>query len=86
MTYEEAAALGVGISTAALALYQMLKLRIPSFPSPTPPSGSREGPYVLVSGGTTATGTIVIQLLRVARIEDHLRLSKKMSWLGGWGK
>ena len=50
---EEAATLGVGISTVGQGLYQSLEL-------PLPGSG-RAGIPLLVYGGSTATGSLAIQ-------------------------
>jgi len=54
--FEVAATLGVGIATAGLVLYHELKL-------PLPESSKTQRGYVLVYGGSTATGTLAIQLL-----------------------
>ncbi|KAI3391325.1 hypothetical protein diail_7516 [Diaporthe ilicicola] len=67
MSFEEAATLGVGSATVGLALYRSLKLPLPS-PSnaaqkPCPGSGAR---HVLVYGGSTATGTLAIQMIRLS--------------------
>jgi aspyridone synthetase trans-acting enoyl reductase len=58
MSFEDAATIGVGITTAGLALYQSLGLPMPDKPSSKPF-------HVLVYGGSTATGTIAIQLLKL---------------------
>lgn len=60
MSFEEAATLGTGIGTAGLALFHSLK--IPGWP--TKPAS--EAQTVLVWGGSTATGTLVIQLLKLS--------------------
>jgi NADPH:quinone reductase-like Zn-dependent oxidoreductase len=51
---EEAATLGVGISTVGQGLYQSLKL-------PLPGSGEKANYPLLIYGGSTATGTLAIQ-------------------------
>ena len=61
MRFEDAASLGTGIATAAMGLFRDLKvpgsLERPGQPlSPT---------FVLVSGGSTATGTRAIQMLKM---------------------
>ena len=53
MSDEEASTLGVGVVTCGQALYQSLGL-------PLPGSG-KYGGYLLVYGGSTATGTYAIQ-------------------------
>lgn len=52
-TDEEAATLGVGINTVGQGLYQSLEL-------PLPGSG-KAGIWLLVYGGSTATGSLAIQ-------------------------
>lgn len=58
MPMEEAATMGVGIFTAGLALYRSLGLPKPNSPAIQPF-------HVLVYGGSTATGSMAIQLLRM---------------------
>ncbi|KAH9908265.1 alcohol dehydrogenase GroES-like domain-containing protein [Xylariomycetidae sp. FL2044] len=53
----EAATLPVAMGTAGYALYEKLQL-------PMKAQVSGESPFVLVSGGTTATGRLAIQLLK----------------------
>ncbi|KAG2002048.1 hypothetical protein GB937_009813 [Aspergillus fischeri] len=57
MDYNEAAKLGVGLATVGMSLYHCLKL-------PMEPEPAGKSPYVLVYGGSTATGTLAIQILR----------------------
>ncbi|KAI1359922.1 GroES-like protein [Xylaria arbuscula] len=63
MSYEEAASLGVSLGTAGAALFQMLR-----FPLSRLEDRKRQAEKVpvLVSGGATSTGTIAIQLLKLA--------------------
>jgi NADPH:quinone reductase-like Zn-dependent oxidoreductase len=57
---EEAASLGTGIGSVGLALYHILG--VPGYPtSPAP-----EPKNVLVYGGSTANGTIALQLLKLS--------------------
>jgi NADPH:quinone reductase-like Zn-dependent oxidoreductase len=58
MSFEDAATIGVGTTTAGLALYQSLGLPMPDKPASKPF-------HVLVYGGSTATGTIAIQLVKL---------------------
>ncbi|KAF2720107.1 GroES-like protein [Polychaeton citri CBS 116435] len=55
---EEASTLGVGVSTVGQGLYQSLKL-------PLPGSGKFDS-YVLIYGGSTATGSLAIQYARLS--------------------
>jgi aspyridone synthetase trans-acting enoyl reductase len=57
MTYEEASTFGVSVGTVGYALYHALAL-------PMPYQLVDSSFFVLVSGGSTATGTVAIQLLK----------------------
>ncbi|KAJ8111359.1 hypothetical protein ONZ43_g5642 [Nemania bipapillata] len=59
LSFQEAATLGVGLNTAGLSLYQYLKLKTPSEPV-------SELVSVLVYGGSTATGSLAIQLAKLS--------------------
>jgi NADPH:quinone reductase-like Zn-dependent oxidoreductase len=59
MSYEQAASLGAGISTIGLALFRSLGVPgNPKFPAEKPVN-------VFVYGGSTSTGTMAIQLLKM---------------------
>lgn len=58
MSDEEASTLGVGISTVGQGLYQAMGLAMPDTPL-TLDQGKKE--YLLIYGGSTATGTLGIQ-------------------------
>jgi NADPH:quinone reductase-like Zn-dependent oxidoreductase len=58
VSFEEAAAIGVGAITAGQHLFQNLRLPLPTRPS-------QESVFVLVYGGSTATGTMAIQLAKL---------------------
>lgn len=59
MTLEEAASLGSGVGTIGLALYQ--SLGIPG----TPLKPAKVPKFVLVYGGSTSTGTLALQILKL---------------------
>lgn len=59
LSFQEAATLGVGISTVGQALYQSLKLVLPTEPLKTPEP-------ILIYGGSTATGTLAIQFAKLS--------------------
>lgn len=58
MTFEEAATLGAGIITVGQSLYECLELPLPDDPPMRPFP-------VLIYGGSTATGTLAIQLAKL---------------------
>jgi NADPH:quinone reductase-like Zn-dependent oxidoreductase len=61
MSWAEAATLGTGIGTMGLALFH--NLQVPGYPtSPAAPSAAKN---VLVYGGSTASGTLALQLLKL---------------------
>ncbi|KAF1973007.1 GroES-like protein [Bimuria novae-zelandiae CBS 107.79] len=67
MSWAEAATLGMGVSTAVLGLF--VELEVPTkLAALGDAEGDKEptGPFVLVVGGSTATGTRAIQLLKLA--------------------
>ncbi|KAE8382663.1 chaperonin 10-like protein [Aspergillus bertholletiae] len=59
LSFQEAATLGVGISTVGQALYQSLKLALPTDPISNPEP-------VLIYGGSTATGVLAIQYAKLS--------------------
>ncbi|KAJ4299060.1 Trans-enoyl reductase actts2 [Kalmusia sp. IMI 367209] len=62
VSFEDAATLGVGITTVGQALYQSLGL-------PFPPAKVREPTTVLIYGASTATGTLAIQYAKLSGLE-----------------
>ncbi|KAL2833069.1 hypothetical protein BJY01DRAFT_239629 [Aspergillus pseudoustus] len=61
LSMEQGASLGTGIGTVGLALFRSLK--VPGTPIAPVPSASAK--IVLVYGGSTATGTLAIQILKL---------------------
>ncbi|GLB07515.1 hypothetical protein AtubIFM57258_002858 [Aspergillus tubingensis] len=59
MSFQEAATLGVGISTVSQALYQSLKLALPT-------ESIKDNTPILIYGGSTATGTLAIQFAKLS--------------------
>ncbi|KAE8452097.1 hypothetical protein EG329_001564 [Mollisiaceae sp. DMI_Dod_QoI] len=59
LSFEEASTLGVGISTVGQGLYQSLKLPLPNKPTTTKT-------YLLIYGGSTATGVLAIQYAKLS--------------------
>lgn len=59
VSFEEAATLGVGITTVGQGLYQFLKLPLPTNPLSTPKP-------ILIYGGSTATGILGIQFAKLS--------------------
>ena len=63
MAFEEAATLGVGVVTVGQALYQSLRLPLPSSSSSSAPAETAVP--LLIYGGSTATGTLAIQFAKL---------------------
>ncbi|KAJ5319094.1 zinc-binding oxidoreductase [Penicillium brevicompactum] len=57
MSFQDAATLGLGVTTAALGLYQSLKIALPNDPI-------QNAVPILIYGGSTATGTLAIQFAK----------------------
>ncbi|KAK3318702.1 chaperonin 10-like protein [Apodospora peruviana] len=75
MTMKEAATLGIGLATNIMALWDSSALGLggftPESPAPDP------GFPVLVYGGSTATGTLAIQLLRLSGLDPIVTCSPR---------
>jgi NADPH:quinone reductase-like Zn-dependent oxidoreductase len=68
MTFKEASTLGIGLATAGLALFRELEIpvRIEDLIDRAQDSNvTPDAAWVLVSGGSTATGTRAIQILKL---------------------
>jgi NADPH:quinone reductase-like Zn-dependent oxidoreductase len=70
ISFEEGASLGLPVATAGMALYQSLGLKLPA-ENGSPPDTRAEteeqinDEWALVLGGSSATGTMAIQMLKL---------------------
>lgn len=64
MTFEEVATLGVGVTSVGQTLYMTLGLPLPGSDEKLP----EDPTYILVYGGSSATGTLAIQF---AKLYEH---------------
>lgn len=62
ISFEDAATLGVGITTVGQGLYQALRL-------PLPPATVQEPTPILIYGASTATGTLAVQFAKLSGYE-----------------
>ncbi|KAL3446464.1 zinc-binding oxidoreductase [Aspergillus insuetus] len=65
MSFQEAATVGLGVTTAALGFYRSLGLALPSESL----AKEKERKQILVYGGSTATGTLAIQFAKLSGYE-----------------
>ncbi|CAG8257411.1 unnamed protein product [Penicillium salamii] len=80
VSFEAASTLGMGISTAAQALYQSLNLPLP-VANPVPANQS-----ILIYGGATATGSIAIQLAKLSGLHVITTCSEQnFPWMSSLG-
>lgn len=76
LSMEQAATLGVGLMTNALALWSAGGLALALESVPVSPESPAERPFpVLVYGGSTATGTLATQLLRLSGLDPVVTCS-----------
>jgi NADPH:quinone reductase-like Zn-dependent oxidoreductase len=75
MSFEEAASLGTGIGTMGLALFH--DLGVPGYP--TQPATKQK--TVLVYGGSTASGTLALQLLKLLVFLYCLLIVRILTWV-----
>ncbi|ORY55899.1 zinc-binding dehydrogenase family oxidoreductase [Pseudomassariella vexata] len=76
LSMEQAATLGVGLMTNVMALWAGDALALESVPA-TPDSPAEKPFPVLVYGGSTATGTLATQLLRLSGLEPIVTCSPR---------
>jgi NADPH:quinone reductase-like Zn-dependent oxidoreductase len=69
ISFEEAATLGVGVTTVGQGLYQSLGL-------PLPPAKVQEPTSILIYGGSTATGVLAIQYAKLYVYAGEISLIK----------
>ncbi|KAF7502832.1 hypothetical protein GJ744_005011 [Endocarpon pusillum] len=91
MSFEEAASFGTGVATAALSLFSELRVpasldqlhehRAVSVSDGQADVEGKEREFVLVAGGSTATGTRAIQLLKLAGLRPIATCSPSNSGL-----
>ncbi|KAF7884618.1 uncharacterized protein EAF02_004954 [Botrytis sinoallii] len=67
INFEEAASLGVGVTTIALGFYKYLSLPLLTFPLSMPNSESKLP--LLIYGGSSATGTLAIQFAKLSGLQ-----------------
>ena len=65
VSFEAAATTGVGIGTTGYGLYKVLDLPLPDSSASVPSSQRELGDTILIYGGSTATGSLVIQLAKL---------------------
>jgi NADPH:quinone reductase-like Zn-dependent oxidoreductase len=65
VSFEAAATTGVGIGTTGYALYKVLGLPLPESTASDQSSQTETRETVLIYGGSTATGSIAIQLAKL---------------------
>jgi NADPH:quinone reductase-like Zn-dependent oxidoreductase len=72
MSFQAAATVGLGVTTAALGLYRSLGLALPSEPlmeEKEKKKKKKKKKQILVYGGSTATGTLAIQFAKLSGYE-----------------
>lgn len=68
MSYQQGATLGAALPTVGMAIYNLWHLPLPYAAPPVPaaPGGGGSPKYVLVYGGSTVSGAMAIQMLRLS--------------------
>lgn len=65
VSFEAAATIGVGTGTTGYALYKVLGLPMPDPTAASRSSQAKDDEAVLIYGGSTATGSLAIQLAKL---------------------
>lgn len=68
MSFEDAASMGTGILSVGQGLYEELRLPLPNLhdlPSQGQAAPGQKSPWILIWGGSTATGTLAIQFAKL---------------------
>lgn len=65
MTFEDAATLPCGMATVGLGFYRHLELPLLTLPVAEEKSGGGDGPFILIYGGSSATGSLAIQFAKL---------------------
>ena len=76
MSFEEGASFGTGVATATMSLFSELAVptSIDELPKEERPSSDEGAEFVLVAGGSSASGTRAIQLLKMLVTKSRLLL------------
>ncbi|KAH6719123.1 putative zinc-binding oxidoreductase ToxD [Leptodontidium sp. MPI-SDFR-AT-0119] len=69
MTFEDAATLPCGMATVGLGFYRHLELPLLTLPVAEEKSGGGDGPFILIYGGSSATGSLAIQFAKLSGLK-----------------
>jgi NADPH:quinone reductase-like Zn-dependent oxidoreductase len=76
ISFEEAATMGGGLATVALAMYKHLQLPFLALPSLENAEDEEKKTPILIYGGSTATGTLAIQFAKLCVSPTPVALSE----------